>query len=406
MGAGSSVSKYLTADSPSTTEDGRPRNPDIEKLLKGREAWRRGRGDFYSWLDQTIEDAIEPELEIVDPHHHAWDMRELNGYNLFSLFKQQYYMTDELIEDFVLGGHRVTHSVYLEAHSFVSKDADPLMAPLGEVEMAQGIAAQFASGKYGNTRAAAAIMGTADLEKYGAAVEPLLIACKTASQNYRGIRCSAQHDPNLKEKFQVSEPSKYAKPKFREGFSLLEKHGLIFDAFVFSTQLSDIRELALAFPGTTIVMDHQGAPIAALGDYEPAPAYNGKQSEIVAKWKEEMDRIAKDCPNVYVKVGGFMPQLGHGFDKREKPITSEELSTFVGEMCLWTIQTFGASRCMFESNFPVDKVNVSYTVLWNAYKRMTKDAGISDEDRRLLFSGTAKRVYRIGEASDAVSSKS
>ena len=122
----------------------------------------------------------------------------------------------------------------------------------------------------------------------------------------------------------------------------------------------------------------------------------------MAKWKEEMSRIAKDCPNVYVKVGGFVPQLGHGFDKREKPITSEELASVVGEMCLWTIQTFGASRCMLESNFPVDKVNVSYTVLWNAYKRMTKDAGISDEDRGLLFSGTAKRVYRIGEPRDEV----
>ena len=393
MGAGSSVGK----NTPPSTEGGTPTSPDTEKLLKGREAWRKGRGEFYSWLDQTVEDAIEPELEIVDPHHHAWDMRELNGYNLFGLFKQQYYMTDELIEDFVFGGHRITHSVYIEAHSFVSKDVDPLMAPLGEVEMAQGIAAQFASGKYGNTRAAAAIVGTADLEKYGATVEPLLIACKAASRNYRGIRCSAQHDPNLSEKFQVSEPSKYAKPKFREGFALLEKHALVFDAFVFSTQLSDLHELALAFPGTTIVINHQGAPIAALGDYGPAPSYNGKQPEIIAKWKEEMGRIAKDCPNVFVKVGGFMPQLGHSFDKREKPITSEELASAVSEMCLWTIQTFGASRCMFESNFPVDKVNISYTVLWNAFKRMTKDAGISDEDRGLLFSGTAKRVYRIGE---------
>ena len=94
MGAGSSVGK----NTPPSTEGGTPTSPDTEKLLKGREAWRKGRGEFYSWLDQTVEDAIEPELEIVDPHHHAWDMRELNGYNLFGLFKQQYYMTDELIE--------------------------------------------------------------------------------------------------------------------------------------------------------------------------------------------------------------------------------------------------------------------------------------------------------------------
>ncbi len=379
MGAGSSV-----------------QNPGDEfgKIAKAMTTWQDGRSKFYEWHNQTMETALEPGVEIVDPHHHLWDMRELNGYNLWGMFKQQYYMTDEIVEDFVFGGHRVTHTIFVEAHSFQSKDLDPMMAPLGEIQAIQGIAAQFASGKYGQIRAAAGIVGTADLEKYGTAVEPLLIACKAASPNYCGIRCSGQYDAKVTDKFSVPEPGKYKQAKFREGFALLKKHDLIFDAFVFSSQLPDLYDLAKAFPSTTIVLDHAGAPVASLGNYSAAPDYNDQQSQIIESWKSEMSKIAEDCPNVYVKIGGLIPQLGHGFEKRDRPPSSEEVAEVYKDICLWTIQTFGAKRCMFESNFPVDKVSMSYTVIWNAFKRITKDA-ISPEDRSQLFSETAKQVYRI-----------
>ena len=353
----------------------------MQKLMKARETWESGRAAFYAWLDQTPEEALEPGLEIVDPHHHIWDMRELGGHNLWGILKQQYYMADELLDDFVGGGHRVSQTVFVTTHAFNSADLDPVMAPLGEVQAVQGVAAQFASGKYGPIRAAAAIISSADLTTFGAEVEPLLLACKAASPNYRGIRCTAAYDPNLSDNF-ARGPGMYLEPKFREGFALLEKHGLVFDAWLFSCQLPDLLDLAKAFPRTTIVLNHNGSPVAGLGDDAGPEAYKGKQEDLLAKWKADMSRIAEECPNVYVKVGGNgLPQLGHGFDKRAKPPTSEEVAEAFKETYLWTIQTFGAARCMFEGNFPVDKVSMSYTVLWNAYKRMTKEAGLSEADR-------------------------
>jgi predicted TIM-barrel fold metal-dependent hydrolase len=186
----------------------------------------------------------------------------------------------------------------------------------------------------------------------------------------------------------------YSQPTFREGFALLEKHGLSFDAWVFSSQLPDVMDLALAFPGTTIVLNHAGTPLAGLGNVAVAPTYDGQQEDIMATWKVRMSHIAETCPNVYVKVGGAgVPQLGAGFEARAKPPSSEEVARVFKEMYLWTIETFGADRCMLEGNFPVDKVSMSYTVLWNALKKITRD--LPDEDRALLFSGTAKKVYNL-----------
>ena len=390
--SGEEKAKVVTAlDSRRTTAAG------MVKLLENRDSWSANGARHAGWLDKTQEEVLEPDLEIVDAHHHIWDMRELKGFNMFGMFKQQYYMTDELINDFIGGGHNVTHSVFATTHAFFNADAQPeWMAPLGEVQFVQGIAAQFASGKYGPARCAAGIIGTADLAKHGATVEPLLEACKTASPNFRGIRCNAAHDPKLPKSNFHPTAGMYAEPKFREGFALLEKHGLVFDAFVFACQLPEVYDLAISFPDTTIVLNHIGTPVAALGDVAGAPEYNGKQAEIIASWKVSMGKLAAECPNVYVKLGGaVIPQLGSGLDEREKPPSSEEVKALVGPMLIWTIQTFGAARCMLESNFPVDKVSVSYTVLWNAYKRITRDAGLAADDRMLLFRGTAKRVYRL-----------
>jgi len=365
----------------------------MEKLVKLRETWAANREEFDAWLRQTPEEALEQDLEIVDPHHHLWDMRELSGFNLFGIMRQQYYMTEELLDDCLGAGHNVTHTVFVQTHSFFSKDADEMMAPLGEVEAIQGISAQFRSGKYGAFRGAAAIVGSADLAKFGAEVEPLLVACKAASPNFRGIRVTTSHDPNLPFNF-CPTPGLLLQPKFREGFALLEKHGLVFDAFLFSAQLGDLRDLAVSFPTTTIVLNHLGCPVGGLGNHSGATVYEGKQADILESWKAAMVRIASDCPNVYVKVGGCgFPLFGAGWDKGHKPPGSEEVAQVLGHICLWTIETFGAARCMFEGNFPVDKVSMSYTVLWNAFKRITAELPASD--RALLFSGTAKQVYSI-----------
>ena len=163
--------------------------PELAKQLEMRAAWATNSKAFSEWLAKTPEEALEPELEIVDPHHHLWDMRQLKGFNFLGIMRQQYYMVDEIVDDMVGGGHNITHTCYAEAHSFHSADADPLMAPLNEVVAAQGVAAQFASGKYGPLRVAAGIIGTADLGQFGARVEPLLVACKTQCPNCKLYDC-------------------------------------------------------------------------------------------------------------------------------------------------------------------------------------------------------------------------
>jgi predicted TIM-barrel fold metal-dependent hydrolase len=170
---------------------------------------------------------------------------------------------------------------------------------------------------------------------------------------------------------------------------------VVFDAWVFSCQLQDVIGLATVLPGTTIVLNHAGTPVAGLGNYGGAPAYNGKQDAVLEQWRADMKNIAKNCPNVVIKVGGNgLPHVGTGFEARDKPPTSDEVAGLYKESFIWVIKTFGAERCMFESNFPVDKIGMSYTVLWNALKRITTD--LSTQDRSLLFSGTAKRVCRLG----------
>jgi predicted TIM-barrel fold metal-dependent hydrolase len=238
----------------------------MDQLLKQRETWLAGQAKLEAWHAQTREEALEPDLEIVDCHHHLWDYRQLMGYNLLGIFKQQYYLADELVNDIVGAGHNVTRTVYVEAHAFHGKDGpDPettaKLAPLGEIFFAQGVAAQFASGQYGaNVRACAAIVGTADLQAYGAGIEPLLEECVRRCPNFRGVRCSAAHDEKPDVENFAKAPGLYADAKFREGFAVLARLGLTFDAWVYAHQLGDVRDLALAFPNATIVLDHAGTP--------------------------------------------------------------------------------------------------------------------------------------------------
>ena len=335
----------------------------MASLQVERRTWEAGKSKFYKWLDATQEEALEPELEIVEAHHHMWDKRVLNGANAKGLENQQYYMADEVVDDLVGSGHNVTHSVFVTAGAFFTADAQPpWMAPLGEVQFAQGIAAQFASGAYGPIRVGAAIIGIADLANQGADIEPLLVASKVASPNYRGIKITCSHDAQTALKF-YPKAHMFAQPKFREGFALLEKHDLLFEAWMFSSQLRDLYDLAKAFPTTTIVLCHAGTQVAGFGNVTGAEVYDGKQAEVIARWKEGLEAIAKECPNVIIKIGGWgLPFLGTGFSTREKPPTSKEVADVFRETFLYTVKTFGAARCMLESDFPVCKVGLSYTV--------------------------------------------
>ena len=109
--------------------------------------------------------------------------------------------------------------------------------------------------------------------------------------------------------------------------------------------------------------------------------------------KRDISQLAQ-CENVFAKLGGLVMSLsGFGYHKRDAPPGSEELARDTAPYHLHAIECFGVERCMFESNFPVDKVSCSYNVLWNSFKRMTAD--LSEEEKSALFHGTATTVYRL-----------
>ncbi|MFZ1886399.1 MAG: amidohydrolase family protein [Candidatus Binataceae bacterium] len=328
-----------------------------------------------AWLAQVVEEPLEPALPIIDPHHHLWD------------HPGSRYLLDEILHD-TGSGHRVIATVFVECMSMYRADSDPAMKPVGETEFVNGIAAQSASGGYGDTRIAAGIVSFADLS-LGAAVEPVLRAhIAAAPARFRGIRHAGGFDasPEIRNSHTNPPAGLYKSPRFREGFGQLAKLGLVFDAWQYHPQMPELTELAHAFPDTKIILDHFGGPLG-LGPYE------GRRREVFDQWKRDIAELAR-CPNVVVKLGGInMPVNGFAWHKRPSPPTSDELVAATRDYYLNTIDRFGPSRCMFESNFPVDRVSCSYQVLWNAFKKIA--AGFSAGDKAWMFHRTAAETYRI-----------
>ena len=330
-----------------------------------------------AWLKLTEEAPIEPDLIICDPHHHLWGL------------PRGHYFLEELLAD-ISGGHNIIQTVFIECRAMYRKAGSKEMQPIGETEFVQGIAAQSASGQYGPTNVAAGIVGFADLT-LGVAVEPVLEAHIAASRDrFRGIRyISTWHESNDIISSRDDRPrGVLLDPKFQEGFACLHKYNLSFDSWLYHTQLAELVDLARAFPEIPIILNHIGGPLA-IGPYA------GKREEVFQEWKLRITELA-GCPNVVVKLGGLgMEICGFGWHQRTTPPNSAELVEAMAPYYLWCIEQFGADRCMFESNFPVDKMSYSYTVLWNAFKRITKDFSL--EDRKLLFHDTAVRVYRLAK---------
>jgi predicted TIM-barrel fold metal-dependent hydrolase len=329
------------------------------------------------WLDRRHEEIIEPDLVIVDPHHHLVDRPETGR-----------YLLPELLAD-TGSGHNVSRTVYLEWLSMYRAQGPAERRPVGEVEFANGVAAMAASGGYGKTRVCAGIVGYADLA-LGGAVEPVLEAQIAAGGGrFRGIRfITATHPDQTQWGSMVARPEGLLTDRrVREGFARLAPLGLSFDAWLYHTQLGDLVDLARAFPETRIVLDHVGGPIG-LGRYA------GKRDAVFADWQAGMRELAS-CPNVHIKLGGLgMRMFGFTVHTHELPPSSEELATAWRPYVEACIAAFGPERAMFESNFPVDKGSCSYQVLWNAFKRIA--AGCSTAEKAALFSGTATQFYRLG----------
>ena len=275
------------------------------------------------------------------------------------------YLLDEILAD-ARSGHNVVSTVFIECGSMFKTDGPEAMRPVGEIEFVNGIAAMSASGQYGPVRIAAGIVGTADL-RLGDAVAAVLDAhLISGGGRFRGIRLGGTWDASDAVPNHRTNPPKglFLRQDFRAGFAHLAPRQLTFEAWCYHHQIPEVTDLARAFPDTTIILDHFGGPIG-IGPYA------GKADEVYAQWRTHMAELAT-CPNVVAKLGGINMEV-NGFDwhTKPRPPTSQELVDATRHYYEYTLEHFGAERCMFESNFPVDKGSCSYTVLWNAFKRLT-----------------------------------
>jgi predicted TIM-barrel fold metal-dependent hydrolase len=299
------------------------------------------------------------------------------------------YLVDELLKD-LKSGHNIRGTIYMECGAMYRADGPDALKCVGETEFVNGVAAMTASGIYGDVRACAGIVGHVDLRLGADVVEDTLRSHIAAGHGrFRGIRQSASYDEDpgvLGPLSGRNTAGLYLDKKFREGFAVLHRLGLSFDAWLLEPQLPDLIDLARAFPQTTIVLDHVGTPLG-IGSYE------GKRSERFGVWKDSIRTLAK-CDNVVVKVGG-LPMPFAGFKKRmaEADPRSEILAEQWKPYVMTCIDAFGPTRCMFESNFPVDRFGCDYVSLWNAFKRI--GSLYTPAEKTALFSGTAKKVYRV-----------
>ncbi len=332
------------------------------------------------WLRLTIEEPLDPDLPICDPHHHLWDRRPER--------LAPRYLLDEVLAD-VQSGHNVVSTVFIECGAMFKADGPEAMRPVGETEFVNGIAAMSASGLYGPVRIAAGIIGTADL-KLGDAVAAVLDAQIAAGGGrFRGIRVGATWDPTDAVPNHRTNPPKglLLRQDFRAGFAHLAPRRLTFEAWCYHHQIPEVTDLARAFPDTTIILDHFGGPIG-IGPYA------GKGDEVYAQWRAHVTELAT-CQNVVAKLGGLNMEVnGFGWQDKPRPPTSQELVDATRRYFEYTLEKFGVERCMFESNYPVDKLSCSYVVLWNSFKRLT--SGCSADEKAKLFHDTAARVYRLG----------
>ena len=327
------------------------------------------------WLAQYTEDIIDPKRPIVDPHHHLWDRGGSR------------YMIEEMSDD-IASGHNIVATVYVDCRSMYRASGPEAFRPVGEVEFANGVAAMAASGGYGPALICAGIVGHANL-LLGDRVKAVLEAEIVAGQGrFRGIRHSSAYyaDPEIAHMYATRPQGLLLDSAFRKGFACLAPLDLSFDAWLFHPQLSEFVDLARAFPDTRIVLDHCGGPVG-LGRFA------GRREQTFAVWKASIQEAAK-CPNVVVKLGGLaMRLLGYDFHERTMPPSSEQAAEAWRPYIESCIEAFGPARCMFESNFPPDKGQCSYQVIFNAFKRIA--AQYSDAEKTALFSKTAADFYRL-----------
>ncbi len=326
------------------------------------------------WLALRQEEVLDPGQVIIDPHHHLWDVPGSR------------YLAADLLAD-LLDGHDVRTTVHVECKSGYRTEGPEALRPVGETDFVVRRAAEAAAAT-AQVRACAAIVGWADLS-LGEAVHAVLQAHSVAAEGrFRGVRVRAAWHPDPAFQGPADGPpgDMMRQAAFRAGFAQLAALQLSCDLWVFHTQLAEAADLANAFPTTPIVLNHLGGPLG-IGPYA------GQRAAVFAAWSRDLRALAA-CPNVFVKLGGLaMPRIGFGFDALDAPPSSATLAAAWQPYVDTALSAFGPRRCMFESNFPVDKGMASYRLIWNAFKRMA--AGLSQAERDAVFRDTAAAFYRI-----------
>ncbi len=326
------------------------------------------------WLAMLREEILDPEQPIIDPHHHLWKARP------------DRYLLEDLVAD-VSTGHNVKSTVFIQCGSAYRKDGPQALKPVGETEFVAAMAAESETGKYGAFRACPGIVGQAYCLLGDAVDETLEAHAAAGGGRFKGIRHSGTFDPGIAPTAPPGAPEGlYRDATFQRGVSRLAKYDMTFEAWLYHPQLGDLADLLRTCTTQKIVLDHFGGPLG-VGHYE------GKRDEVFAQWSASIRELAK-APNLFIKLGGLAMNVnGFGYHHQPLPPSSGEMAAAWKPYMETAIEAFGADRCMFESNFPVDKGMCSYPVLWNAFKRIA--AGCSADEKAALFHRTAARFYSL-----------
>ena len=327
----------------------------------------------------TTEDTLDPTLPICDPHHHVWVERT-------GVIPEHYLLEDYLVD--IDSGHNVVSTIFIECGTMFNRDGPTALRPVGETQCVNDLAEKSATGRYGKTKVAAGIVGTAYLSDGDSVAAVLDAQLASGGKRFKGIRQAAAHDDDSSVPNHRTNPPRelYANRTFRQGFAHLAPRSLSFEAWCYHPQLPGLTDLAQTFPDTTIILDHLGGPLGV-------GCYAGRDDEVFNEWQKAIVPLSR-CPNVFAKLGGIAMEVnGFNWHTRHRPPGSQEFLDVTRRYFDYTIEIFGTERCMFESNFPVDRISISYNILWNAFKKLA--ASYSLQEKAQLFHDNAADIYRL-----------
>ena len=337
--------------------------------------------DLQGWLDQISEEIIDQDIEIVDPHHHLWPGPPRTE----GAKAENRYLLEDLWKD-TESGHKISKTVFVECGQGYFESGSDAMKPVGETKFVYEVAEEAKLDK--SKAQIEGIVGHADMMLGSSAREVLEAHVEEGKGRFKGIRHGASWDESEEIRNSHSIPIRhiYLDSKFQQGIEQLDALNLTLDAWNYHKQIKELTELAKCFPNLKIVQNHFGGPLG-IGPYK------NKREEVFSEWKDSISELA-ERENVYMKLGGLAMTInGWGWHKRELPATSDELVEKHGKYYLHAINSFGVKRCMFESNFPVDKRSISYPILWNGFKRVVRDYSL--EEKEFLFSEAAAEFYSL-----------